>query len=100
MSGQKEEAVIEEKKVTSTFKTAVIVLSAIIINVFAGGMFYANLENDIEGKADRGDFEKYKAIDSVNDRNIFMKLDKMEDKFDRLLEKNNITVPKNLNEDK
>lgn len=88
---------IEERKVSTSVKIIIGVLVTLIIWSVSGGIFYANLQNDIDGKADKGEFEKFKAIDSVNTRNIFIKLDKIEEKFDRLIENNNsIKIPKSI----
>lgn len=98
----REENMIEEKKVSGSVKTIVAILITVITYSVTFGVFYANMNSSIEGKADRGEFEKYKAVDSVNTVNIFKSLEdiknenkNMNDKFDKLLEKNNIRVPRN-----
>lgn len=89
---------IEERKISTSIKVVTAVLITLIVWSVTGGIFYANLQNDIQGKAEKSEFEKYKAIDSVNTRNIFIKLDKIEDKFDKLLENNNIKIPQSIKE--
>lgn len=89
----------EDTPVKSTLGRTIVAIGLIVSFVFSVGMGYANLTGRVEdveaGKLDRSEYERRSAVDSVNQRNMFIKVKEMDYKIDKLLEKENIRVPKN-----
>lgn len=73
----------------SLYRTIVVFVSVISITAYTV-VFAVTLRNDIDGKADKEEFEKYKVADSVTTRVILEKLQDIDYNLKKLVKKNNV----------